>query len=492
MPAPTARGDETDLQELPPLDGDPSDPDEEAEKPGQAAADDDDLGAEKTPGGLDDRTGEEDEPHPDDLEVDEGEGQWLDESADAPDLDIGDDLGRELSELDREEAAAAAAAAAAGGAGARPDADDADAAADEAGLGEELEVAGLDSGEEGPEGPDEDLRDQDLPDLGAAEEDESDEAWAEADRLSSDEPMGLKWADRPWTRVGAPVPLTSASALACAARGALVAGRVEARPPELLRVDLEGGCQAALAVGVGGAEVKALAVEGERVAAVIEGGAVALSLDGGAAFELVEPSGGATNAVVASGALWVQTGAGALLSGMAAGSLEPRATGATVVAMTVDAGQCVALLADGAHRPVGLVRGGPDGVLEREALACTEPCGPALVAARGAWVAYAARRGIVRRGPDGVWRVLPWDGSVVALAFVDGDGSLLAATYSDPDDTTGLVRVDPGGSARVMALLGPTQADIESDGRATAIAFDEPRGVVWVAGGFGVAAFATR
>jgi len=44
----------------------------------------------------------------------------------------------------------------------------------------------------------------------------------------------------------------------------------------------------------------------------------------------------------------------------------------------------------------------------------------------------------------------------------------------------------------VMGLLGPAPADMESDGRALALAVDDPRGVVWVAGGFGVAIFSIR
>jgi len=40
-----------------------------------------------------------------------------------------------------------------------------------------------------------------------------------------------------------------------------------------------------------------------------------------------------------------------------------------------------------------------------------------------------------------------------------------------------------------VASIGATRADPESDGQVTALAHDEARGVVWVAGGFGIAAF---
>jgi hypothetical protein len=78
------------------------------------------------------------------------------------------------------------------------------------------------------------------------------------------------------------------------------------------------------------------------------------------------------------------------------------------------------------------------------------------------------------------------------MAFVDGKGTLIAATYSDADDTTALVYLDEAGKAAVVARLGPARPDGELDGRALSVACDDARGVIWVAGGFGVAAFAIR
>lgn len=69
-------------------------------------------------------------------------------------------------------------------------------------------------------------------------------------------------------------------------------------------------------------------------------------------------------------------------------------------------------------------------------------------------------------------------------------GTLLAATYSDPDDTTALVLVDEQGRASVVARIGANRSDPESDGRVLAMAHDAAHEVVWLAGGFGVAAFA--
>jgi hypothetical protein len=97
-----------------------------------------------------------------------------------------------------------------------------------------------------------------------------------------------------------------------------------------------------------------------------------------------------------------------------------------------------------------------------------------------------------------VWRSFAWEGRVTALAFVDDDGTLVAATYADADDTTGLVRLDVAGRAAVVARIGavqnvvdPSDAAIQrADGRTLALAYDDFRGVVWAAGGFGLAAFA--
>jgi hypothetical protein len=370
MPAPpTATGDELDLADLPPLDGDPG---EEPVEPGEAGESNvtEDVGPE-TAEGLDDSTGEDDDPHPDDLNVDPGEGGWLDEPSDAPGLAIG------AIEIDDVEDASAVLSADEG-----TPADDREAVdVDPVQAGDQ---GGLDSGEEGPDGPDEELRDQDLPSLGAAEDDEAPGDPGASDLLLEtpdlDEPLGLGWAPKPWTRVGAPVPIASAIAVACAARGALVAGYREASAPlELFRIDLEGSCQSVAALDPTGlGPVRRLALEGGAVASF------------------------------------------------------------------------------------------------------------------GDRSAYADAKEVVLVGGDGAARRFSLGGTVVALSFVDAGQGLVAAVYSESDDTTGLVRVDASGPPRVMGLLGPTPADMESDGRALALAVDDPRGVVWVAGGFGVAAFSIR
>jgi hypothetical protein len=119
----------------------------------------------------------------------------------------------------------------------------------------------------------------------------------------------------------------------------------------------------------------------------------------------------------------------------------------------------------------------------------------------------------MRRGADGIWASHAWEGRITALAFVDDAGTLVAATYSEADDTTALVCLGAPGSAagelraQVVARIGPARgpggadgvagADdgegaLDADARVLALAYDDARGVVWVAGGFGVAAFAVR
>jgi hypothetical protein len=118
---------------------------------------------------------------------------------------------------------------------------------------------------------------------------------------------------------------------------------------------------------------------------------------------------------------------------------------------------------------------------------------PLVRAERSGREAYAVKDGgVVRLGPDGQSATVVWTGRVTALVLLDDAGRLLAATYSEADDTTALVHVDVAGVASVVARVGATRADPDSDGQVLSMAHDEARGVVWLAGGFGVAAFAVR
>ncbi|HEY5243807.1 MAG TPA: hypothetical protein VIJ22_20140, partial [Polyangiaceae bacterium] len=190
---------------------------------------------------------------------------------------------------------------------------------------------------------------------------------------------------------------------------------------------------------------------------------------------------------------------------------------ASIRALTRDVGGGVAaLVTDDAGGVSGLVRarGTNDGAIEHERLDAPGAVGlRAVLAVRGVHVACATRRGgVMRRGVDGTWATHVWEGRITALAFVDDAGTLVAATYSEADDTTALVCLAATGSvageprAQVVARIGPARgpggadgvaADdgegaLDADARVLALAHDDARGVVWVAGGFGVAAFAVR
>jgi hypothetical protein len=492
MPRLPSEQEEDELEELPPIDGDGGDG---PEPPADAEELDGEEGG--APGSLlDDSTGEDDALDANALEgLEDGEKEsgWLDEQVDSPDLELGEpallDAGDEALSLE--------------------DGEDPIAPDEDFGIGEGGERSGLDFAEEGPVNADEELRDEDLPALDADdapdEDAKGDDDGLLDERVIGEEPLGLPWAAEPWAQVGPPRGLSNVglpggiTALTCAARGALVAGRTTSGAHELIRVDLEGGRQVLLADGLRGGRVAALATEVDVVAAVVEGGRLLLSQDGGGRFEAVAvPEGvAAASVVLASGILWVRTRTGSLLSARPGRVLERCPVPGNIVSLTADGvGGAVALAVDESGRPATLVRGKASGAVVCEAVQAPAGRPAPWLSARGDHVAYAAaasaRGGVVVRGDDGAWSRLPWDGRVTALSIVDALGTVVVATYSEADDTTGLVRLDPAGPASLVARLGPSRDDPEADGRTLALAFDDPRGVVWVAGGFGVAAFAIR
>ncbi len=476
-----------ELDPLPPLDGDAQDK-PEPEPTFEDLVED----AEGDPS-LDDSTGEDAEADASELDLEEAESGWLEEPADAPDLDLGDIA---LVDFGKQGAAPDGAPPASPEVGRDPDdeADDPSPGDHDFGFGDAPERGDLDGGDEGPLDADEELRESDLPQLDADEDGDVDEASLVDAGFAADEPLGLPWAGQPWARVGAPVALGGATAVDCAPRGALVAARNESGAPELARVDLEGTCQGLPARGLDPGAVRGLSIERDVVAAGLEGGGVLVSRDGGASFAAVADAVSAVEAVVASGTVWLRTRTGGLMVlDSAAVSLQRCAVPGAVAALARAGTLLAALVVGEAECPECILRGAAGPTLRREPVAGPEAASPALLAVRGDHLAYAARLGGVAVGRSGdSAREFVWEGRVTAIVFVDDEGTLVAATYSAADDTTALVRVDGAAQPSVVARIGPASGDPDADGRVHAMAFDEARGVVWVAGGFGVAAFSVR
>lgn len=463
MPRPPS---DEDLDELPPLDGDAREREPEPDfsdlidepKREEEASDDD------TP-----------EPPVDASEIDsidEREGSWLNEGADAKDLDLGSAQLIDFADAEGSDAA-----------GIDEGSDGPAVGQEDFGLGSDADDGPLDADLEGPADADEELREEDLPALDADEDGEVGDAPL-VEPGFADEPLAVEWAAEPWPRVGAPIALVNVSAVACAGRGVLAAAG-----GEMARVDLEGACERVEAKGLGAGETSAIAAEGDRVAAIV-GGQLFVSHDGGARFERVALGLEAADVAIASGVSWVRGRAGALLCETTLRALPGAAT-----AMVRDARDgVVVLVADDAGRVAAIARGGAkSGSVERETVDAPDARVPAVFAARAGHVAWAARRGGVVRGAAGKpVESIVWEGRVTAMTFVDDAGTLVAATWSDSEDTTALVRVDAKGGVSVVARVGGTGKLDDSDGRATALAYDDARGVVWVAGSFGIAAFEVR
>jgi hypothetical protein len=392
--------DEDQLDELPPLDGDARDA-PEAEPTFEDLLEE--VDGEAT---LDDATAEDDAPSDaSELDLTDDGGGWMDEPADSPELDLGDVGVSDFGEEEEEEGATRGPGAAGGNAPhAAPLLGQRGEEGDDIGIGDEdfgfsnsPERGDLDGGDEGPLDGDEELREADLPDLDADDEGEVDEAVLIDAGFAADEPLGLPWSGEPWSRVGAPVALATATAVACAPRGALVAGRSEVGAGELSQVDLEGACQSLPAEGIDPAAVRALAVEADLVAAVLEDGRAFVSRDGGARFEPVAEAVAVAEAAFApsppSRTLWLRTRAGGLLARPEGSpTLQRCAVPGAVGALARDgAAGVAALVVDDGGRPLAVLRASRAGPLHPQAIDDgPEGRSPALLAARGEHVAYAA------------------------------------------------------------------------------------------------------
>lgn len=177
------RGPDHDDLDLPPLDGEGDD-----DEQGSGAHEDDldESATRDTPDALDDRTGEDDAP---DEPLDEAdEAAWNEEEETKP-VDVGVfdvSLGEEIPAIQV----------------LGDDEGDPNHPVDDELGGDENDSSG-DGGEEGPLADDEELREEDLPELDADEDGDVDDASLyEGASIGIGPDEELRWADRAWTRVG--------------------------------------------------------------------------------------------------------------------------------------------------------------------------------------------------------------------------------------------------------------------------------------------------
>ncbi len=503
-----------ELDELPPMDGD-SDDDADAE------ADADDLDADPDAASLDpldDKTGEGDPLE--EMEFGGSESGWLEDAADADGLDVGG------AEIDGEEDESSDLLQGTE----EPGVEDEDFA-----LGADEAQPLVDAGEEGFDGEEEDLHEEDLPRLDSGDDDEADDVDLGGDGwiLAHDDAEEARpaWTEHPWEPAGAPVQLPAGAidAVACAGRGVIAAGA-----GVLSRVDLEGGAEALEALGLHGGAMSSLFVETHSLIVSTARAGVLASRDGGATFadangwrSAVQRSDAdaALEIAWAGGELWGRTASGALVRSLDAGrswavvALEHR-----VVAIAVDPrGRLVALT----RTPEGIALGRASEVGESglvwsplPALPPVPPRTPIALVVRGEHVAVRIEgRGVFRAartrvtGEDG-WSRLAGTGGATAATFADDEGTLLVALYSATEERSWLVQAR-GASVRVVAELGETpfgekgfgekgfgEKGLDDTGlgekelgekddpeaRVRSLVWDDAHGVAWAAGGFGLVA----
>jgi len=490
---PRAGEEEDFLEDLPPIDGALG---EEESPAGDEAGGADELSGLDDDGGLDDATLGGDPTA--ELVVEGAEAGWLVDSNEDDALEVGSaattfaEGERLLDDLEEGEAE-----------------EDYDlAGADSA--------AGLDRGEEGPEGEGDDLSESELPRLDADDEGDADALVLDAVELGDE--VQHPWDDRAWRRVGVPLGVAPmcAVALGLADGVALAGGRV------LASMEPGGRCALLGADGLAGALVKALAVVPGGLMAVATDAGILVSTDGGATFSprggwrAIVPAGDARRVLAlgcSGGALAALTPAGRVIRARDAHDAEATAwdeplPGKRFVGLTQDAGR-VAALVSGPVGAVALARldAGPPEVTPLPSMVPplrVDVGGP--LAVRGANVAFAVESVAVFRSiAGGPWERVPGTGDATAMTFIDDAGTLLVALRDPSEERAFVIRAPRDDAPRIVAEVGEEErdattaaaadapADHEAGARGAAhvaaLVWDDAARVVWGAGAFGIAAF---
>jgi len=466
---PTKPRDDDAPPDLPPLDGDD---DEREADPSQLTEDE----LPKDDGGdpFDDATGEGDLATLDDDE-DTEDGASLLDAADAEGLDIGavDLLGNESDKLTGDDARE-------------------ELPYEDYGLKDHASSAMLDAGEEGPATQEDSLAGEALPPLDADDDGSQDDAEAFFDDDLA-RPHDA-WSSL-WERFGAPISLAPVRALVCAVDGVVSAGR------ELVRLDLEGGVTRLPARGLRSEATRVVVARGAIFVSTEQGGFFA-SRDGGATFAEAtgwrvhvgpEEAAAGLDVIGSDGAgLWGRTAQGALLSSADGEHWEKADVDGFVRAVGMGDEGVVALVQGlGVSEIVRQSEGGFSRSAVPTELLAEGLTAPASVVARGTTLAIAIEGdGVLRSLGGGPWSRLAGTETVTSMALLDASGTLIVAcSGGDGDAQSSLVRIGADGEGKVVAVWDERA---EGETGVTAIAVDEAHQVVWVGGGFGVAAFQPR
>lgn len=250
-------------------------------------------------------------------------------------------------------------------------------------------------------------------------------------------------------------------------------------------------------------ELLSLATSEAFCAAVSVRGELLVSRDGGETFESAPTPAGRGDELVQvalskESAIHLLTASGALFVGKVGELTQASRSG--LLAMALAEGKIAALSAD-PSRGLELVESSDAGAswsgrpLEGAAVVVAAAPNP-VVATSGHALGLGSEAGLVVSRGGGDFELVPGCAGTVAVTFA-GEGSeapLIAAVYRETENRTYLVRVSAEGHAEMVADLGATDTVLDEDAEplacANALAWDEARKVLWVAGAFGVVALA--